>query len=93
MLHQPEIVKELKIIAARYNISYAMVVSIVETYYQQVADEMSKADKVAGYYPTIAVPFFGKFMVKTGRIKHFNKEQNESKETKSGREDSDTEES
>lgn len=80
MLHQPEIVKELKTIAERYNLPYAVVFSVVESYFDQVAIQMAKADREAGYFPTIAIPYLGKFMVKKGRAKYLKEKANENKE-------------
>lgn len=93
MLHQPEITKELKTIAERYNLPYAVVFSVVEAYFDQVAIQMAKADREKGYFPTIAVPYLGKFVVKQGRVKYFKEKANENKEANQVSQDAHTTES
>lgn len=66
-LSQPEIKKEIKILAERYNLPIKVIESIILVYFKQVIIGMEEADKTVGNYPVISIPYLGKFVVKETR--------------------------
>jgi nucleoid DNA-binding protein len=59
-------------LANKYNLPLSKVEEIINYQFKYVSDVMKK-----GEFESVRLPYFGKFSVKPGRLKHMNKHKDE----------------
>lgn len=65
--------KYLEDIAKELNITVAQAQEIAEAPFQFVAKVFKEGDRTAMNFNSVRIMYFGRFMVKKGRVEHFKK--------------------